>query len=157
MIVNFLRHAKTETTSSSGKDYDRNLAPKGRAQCEEIKKIVNSILSDETIIYCSAAIRTRQTAELIFGDQKSVSYSEELYLSTKEMILEFICSQESSQEILIIGHNFGISELVSYLSGSQVVMKTSGFVRLDFPNFSIRELSASTGVIQTIHRCDIDY
>ena len=36
-------------------------------------------------------------------------------------------------------------------------MKTSGFVRLDFPNFSISELSASTGVIQTIHRCDIDY
>lgn len=157
MIVNFLRHAKTETTSSSGKDYDRNLAPKGHAQCEEIKKIVNSILSDETKIYCSSAVRTRQTAGLIFGDLKSVSYFEELYLSTKETLLEFICSQESSQEILIIGHNFGISELVSYLSGSQVVMKTSGFVRLDFPDFSIRELSASTGVILTIHQCDIDY
>ena len=46
MIVNFLRHAKTETTSSSGKDYDRNLAPKGHAQCEEIKKIVNKNSKD---------------------------------------------------------------------------------------------------------------
>ncbi len=157
MIVNFLRHAKTETTSSSGKDYDRNLAPKGRDQCEEIKKILNGILSVETKIYCSAARRTRQTAGLIFGNQRSVSYFEELYLSNKETILEFICSQESSEEILIIGHNFGISELASYLSGSQVDMKTSGFIRLEFPNFSITELSASTGVIQTIHRCDIDY
>ena len=156
MIVNFLRHAKTETTSSSGKDYDRNLAPKGHAQCEEIKKIVNSILSDETKIYCSAAVRTRQTAGLIFGDLKSVSYFEELYLSTKETILEFICSQESHHEILIIGHNFGLSELVSYLSGAQVVMKTSGFIRLEFLGFSNAELSASTGVIKSIHRCNID-
>ena len=156
MIVNFLRHAKTETTSSSGKDYDRNLAPKGHAQCEEIKKIVNSILSDETKIYCSAAVRTRQTAGLIFGDLKSVSYFEELYLSTKEMILEFICSQESHHEILIIGHNFGLSEIASYLSGAQVVMKTSGFIRLEFLGFSNAELSASTGVIKSIHRCNID-
>ena len=114
-------------------------------------------MSDETKVYCSAAKRTRQTAGLIFGDQKPVSYVEKLYLSNKETILAFICSQEPSQEILIIGHNFGISELVSYLCGSQVVMKTSGFIRLDFPDFSITELSASTGVIKTIHRCDIDY
>ncbi|MDG2153130.1 MAG: histidine phosphatase family protein [Crocinitomicaceae bacterium] len=156
MIVNFLRHAKTETTSSSGKDYDRNLVPKGHTQCEEIKEILNSILSDETKIFCSAAMRTRQTAGLIFGDQKSASYFEELYLSNKETILEFICSQESHHEILIIGHNFGLSEIASYLSGAQVVMKTSGFIRLEFPGLSIAELSASTGIIKSIHRCNID-
>ncbi len=156
MIVNFLRHAKTELNSLSGRDFDRILIPDGHEQCQEVKSKLNRILSNETKIYCSTAVRTRQTAGLIFGNQKLVGYFEELYLSNKETILEFICSQESHHEILIIGHNFGLSEIASYLSGAQVVMKTSGFVRLEFPGLSIAELSASTGVIKSVHRCNID-
>lgn len=156
MIVNFLRHAKTELNSLSGRDFDRILIPDGHEQCQEVKSKLNRILSNETKIYCSTAVRTRQTAGLIFGNQKLVGYFEELYLSNKETILEFICSQESHHEILIIGHNFGLSEIASYLSGAQVVMKTSGFIRLEFPGLSIAELSASTGVIKSVHRCNID-
>ena len=156
MIVNFLRHAKTELNSLSGRDFDRILIPDGHEQCQEVKSKLNRILSNETKIYCSTAVRTRQTAGLIFGNQKLVGYFEELYLSNKETILEFICSQESHHEILIIGHNFGLSEIASYLSGAQVVMKTSGFVRLEFPGLSIAELSASTGVVKSVHRCNID-
>lgn len=156
MIVNFLRHAKTELNSLSGRDFDRILIPEGHEQCQEVKSKLNRILSNETKIYCSTAVRTRQTAGLIFGNQKLVGYFEELYLSNKETILEFICSQESHHEILIIGHNFGLSEIASYLSGAQVVMKTSGFIRLEFPGLSIAELSASTGVIKSVHRCNID-
>ncbi|MDC3309282.1 histidine phosphatase family protein, partial [Crocinitomicaceae bacterium] len=140
MIVNFLRHAKTELNSLSGRDFDRILIPDGHEQCQEVKSKLNRILSNETKIYCSTAVRTRQTAGLIFGNQKLVGYFEELYLSNKETILEFICSQESHHEILIIGHNFGLSEIASYLSGAQVVMKTSGFIRLEFPGLSIAEL-----------------
>ncbi|MDC1266500.1 hypothetical protein N8Z75_00840, partial [Crocinitomicaceae bacterium] len=128
----------------------------GHEQCQEVKSKLNRILSNETKIYCSTAVRTRQTAGLIFGNQKLVGYFEELYLSNKETILEFICSQESHHEILIIGHNFGLSEIASYLSGAQVVMKTSGFIRLEFPGLSIAELSASTGVVKSVHRCNID-
>ncbi|MBT5437585.1 histidine phosphatase family protein [Crocinitomicaceae bacterium] len=156
MIVNFLRHAKTELNSLSGRDFDRILIPEGHEQCQEVKSKLNRILSNETKIYCSTAVRTRQTAGLIFGNQKLVGYFEELYLSNKETILEFICSQESHHEILIIGHNFGLSEIASYLSGAQVVMKTSGFIRLEFPGLSIAELSASTGVVKSVHRCNID-
>lgn len=156
MIVNFLRHAKTELNSLSGRDFDRILIPDGHEQCQEVKSKLNRILSNETKIYCSTAMRTRQTAGLIFGNQKLVGYFEELYLSNKETILEFICSQESHHEILIIGHNFGLSEIASYLSGAQVVMKTSGFIRLEFPGLSIAELSASTGVVKSVHRCNID-
>ncbi|MDA8910289.1 histidine phosphatase family protein [Crocinitomicaceae bacterium] len=156
MIVNFLRHAKTELNSLSGRDFDRILIPDGHEQCQEVKSKLNRILSNETKIYCSTAVRTRQTAGLIFGNQKLVGYFEELYLSNKETILEFICSQESHHEILIIGHNFGLSEIASYLSGAQVVMKTSGFIRLEFPGLSIAELSASTGVVKSVHRCNID-
>ena len=156
MIVNFLRHAKTELNSLSGRDFDRILIPDGHEQCQEVKSKLNRILSNETKIYCSTAVRTRQTAGLIFGNQKLVGYFEELYLSNKETILEFICSQESHHEILIIGHNFGLSEITSYLSGAQVVMKTSGFIRLEFPGLSIAELSASTGVVKSVHRCNID-
>jgi phosphohistidine phosphatase len=156
LIVNFLRHAKTELNSLSGRDFDRILIPDGHEQCQEVKSKLNRILSNETKIYCSTAVRTRQTAGLIFGNQKLVGYFEELYLSNKETILEFICSQESHHEILIIGHNFGLSEIASYLSGAQVVMKTSGFIRLEFPGLSIAELSASTGVVKSVHRCNID-
>ena len=157
MIVHLLRHAKTETSSTSGKDYDRKLVAKGHEQCTQLKNIISVILGAETKVYCSSAQRTRETAKLIFDSAKPISYFDELYLCGKKRLFDFICEQNSEKEILIIGHNFGVSELASYFIGKQVVMKTGGFMSIEFPDFSIGEISASTGILMSNHRCNIEY
>ena len=157
MIVHLLRHAKTEVSSNSGIDFDRRLAPKGHQQCAEAQKIIHSKISSHTNIFCSTANRTKETAALIFDESRSIEYFDSLYLTDLSGLLAFIWKQESDTDMLIIGHNFGISELASYLVGKQVVMKTSGFISIDFEGFTANEISNSNGVLISSHRCSIDF
>ena len=157
MIVHLLRHAKTEVFSNTGKDFDRKLAPKGHQQCLELKVLLSKVMGEETNIFSSSARRTRETAQFIFDEQKEILFFDELYLSGKNDLMTFISNREEAKEILMIGHNFGISELASYYAGKQILLKTGGFVSIDFPDFSVNELSASIGIIKANHRCTIDY
>ena len=157
MIVHLLRHAKTEVSSSSGRDFDRRLVPKGHQQCAELQKNIYSKISSRTNIFCSSAHRTKETAAAVFDESRSIEYFESLYLTDLSGLLAFIWKQESDADMLIIGHNFGISELASYLIGKQVVMKTSGFISIDFEGFTAKEISNSNGVLISNHRCSIDF
>jgi len=156
VIVHLLRHAKTEVFSNTGKDFDRKLAPKGHQQCLELKVLLSKVMGEETNIFSSSARRTRETAQFIF-DEQEILFFDELYLSGKNDLMTFINNREEVKEILIIGHNFGISELASYYTGKQILLKTGGFVSMDFPDFCANELSASIGIIKANHRCTIDY
>ena len=156
MIVHLLRHAKTEVFSNTGKDFDRKLAPKGHRQCLELKALLSKVMGEETKIFSSSARRTRETAQFIFDEQKEILFFDELYLSGKNDLMTFISNRKEAKEILMIGHNFGISELASYYTGKQILLKTGGFVSMDFPDFSVNELSASIGIIKANHRCTID-
>ena len=62
------------------------------------------------------------------------NFFDELYLVGKDDLMTFISNREEAKEILIIGHNFGISELASYYTGKQILLKTGGFVSIDFPD-----------------------
>ena len=84
-----------------------------------------------------------------------IIYLDELYLGTRSDILDVIRLHESEEEILIIGHNLGLSELASYLLGKDVLMKTSGFISIAFPGLSVKEISNSTGELILSHRCDL--
>ena len=57
----FLRHAKTEKVSASGKDFDRELAPRGLRQCASLSEYLKN-LSIASVV-SSSALRTRQTFE----------------------------------------------------------------------------------------------
>ena len=157
MIVHLLRHAKTEVSSNSGRDFDRRLAPKGHHQCSELQKIIHRHISLKTNVFCSAANRTKETAAIVFEQSRSIEYFESLYLCDFSELLEFIWKQESDADMLIIGHNFGISELASYLLGKQVIMRTSGFISIDFEGFTAKEISYSNGVLISNYRCSIDF
>ena len=157
MIVHLLRHAKTEISSNSGRDFDRRLASEGHHQCVELQKIIQSNISLKTKISCSSANRTKETAALLFEESRSIDYFESLYLSDLSGLLAFIWKQESDADMLIIGHNFGISELASYLIGKQVVMRTCGFISIDFEGLTAKEISNANGVLISNHRCSIDF
>ena len=157
LIVHLIRHAKTEISSNSGRDFDRRLAPKGHQQCVELQKIVQTNISSKINIFCSSAIRTKETAAIICDEGHSIDYFESLYLSDLSGLLDFIWKQESDTDVLIIGHNSGISELASYVTGKQIVMRTSGFLSIDFQSFTVKEISNSNGTVILNHRCTIDF
>lgn len=154
MLLHLLRHAKTNPNSSTGKDFDRELLPRGYAQIEELKKFFETNPIAPKHILCSSAKRTRQTlAELQdLWPLAQIQFLDELYLASKQEILSAICALQTSGEILVVGHNEGLSELAIYLTDKALWLKTCGFVSLDLPFETSTYISADTGNVRAMFR-----
>jgi phosphohistidine phosphatase len=149
MKLHLLRHAKTNQISPTGKDFDRELLPRAFEQSAELKRY----LQDHTIapkqILCSSAVRTRQTWAAIedLFPGVSIVFLDDLYLASSDEMLKIINELQSPEDILLIGHNEGISELASELSAALILLKTCGLVSLEFPFESSAMVSKETGVL----------
>lgn len=147
MILHILRHAKTNQLSPSGRDFDRELLPRGYEQLREFRASYGAKAISIDHIYCSSAKRTRQTLNEIADlfPAATVSFHDELYLASASELLSFLTSKNSTQTMLLIGHNEGLSDLATYLTGSVIHLKTCGYVQLSFPFDHSGFISASTG------------
>ena len=147
MKIHLLRHAKTEPFSATGKDFDRQLAHKGLQQCVELKKYFKNLDATNTIFLVSTANRTQQTYLKSFSEIPSLKSLKELYLASSHELLAVINSEKTFKDIFIIGHNEGISELASYLSGQDIHMKTAQYLCLECEVPSSEFISGNLGVL----------
>lgn len=157
MKLHLLRHAKTEDKAASGKDFDRELLPKGIAQAKEMGLYLNERLSRKITVHCSSSARTRETAALVqesFGF-RDIRFSDKLYHASLHTLLDFIWSLDGGEDILLIGHNEGISDLASYFTDKFVSMKTCGYICISFEAGSWKETSRGTGKETDLFRPDI--
>jgi hypothetical protein len=81
-----------------------------------------------------------------------IQYLDDLYLAEKEEILKLICAQNSPNELLVVGHNEGLSELAMNLAHPPHMLKTCGFMSLEFPFESSAYISQDTGSILGMFR-----
>jgi len=92
-----------------------------------------------SLIIASSAARARATAKFIAEALKYppefLQIEKELYLASADTILELACGQKDNfSDLLIIGHNPGMTDLVNQLLPSIGLnnLPTSGIVALDF-------------------------
>jgi len=149
MKLHLLRHAKTNQISPTGKDFDRELLPRAYEQSAELKRYLQDHPIAPKHILCSSAVRTRQTLDQIKAlfANVPVTFLDELYLASAGELLKIINELQSPEDILLIGHNEGISELASELSAAFILLKTCGLVSLEFPFESSAMVSKETGVL----------
>ena len=147
----FLRHAKTERESWSGKDKDRCLAPKGINQVAELKELLN--LLPITSIHCSTAQRTRETA-MACNPLIPITFSEELYLATLDQ-WKRILSNEAQDHMLYIGHNDGMSECVAWLTGEHIHLQTGALVTVDFLGLDPKALGPGMACLIAYERPEV--
>ena len=154
MILHLLRHAKTEIRSHSGKDIDRSLLLKGIIQSNMMSTYFQRSELVFPVALCSVATRTRQTLEIVssFTPLEKVNFVEQLYLADRESILHLIWSQDHKKDLLIIGHNDGLSELASYLTDDYIELKTCGYMAISFEADSWKEISHGLGTIKDAFR-----
>ena len=140
MKLYLVRHGKTEAFADS--DKLRNLLPRGIAQAKGIGALFlnQNELFDQ--IFCSNANRTKQTFDQInsqFNAVTEVNYSSDLYLCSSTELLRFLSEnvKESSTKVLLIGHNDGISDLATFLTGQFVSLKTGSLITLDLQHTKI--------------------
>lgn len=156
MKLHLLRHAKTEERSSSGRDIDRKLLPKGIAQATELRSFLNDLRGLN--LHCSTATRARQTLDILVEEREigSVFFTEDLYLCSHLDLLHYLNGIEGQKDILLVGHNNGISDLATYLTGQFIDLKTCGYVCLEFKLDSWQEISKETATVLQVYRPEVD-
>ncbi|TXI82301.1 MAG: hypothetical protein E6Q38_05010 [Crocinitomicaceae bacterium] len=149
MKIHLLRHAKTEQLSKSGKDFDRKLKERGIEQSKELAQflLTNQICELET--WCSTAKRTRQTFSYLANalQPAKLDFMDDLYLCEQETFLNKLWNLNQTNDLFIIGHNDGLSDLASYFSDDLIHLSTCEYICFSFSADSWAELSRGTGII----------
>ena len=151
--LHLLRHAKTEQISPTGKDFDRFLMKKGLRQRKDLKRFFNTVTGIENV-WCSSAKRTRETLEPLEG-LPAPSFHDELYLCSHRTMLEKLWESNAEGDILIIGHNFGISDLVNYFCDTAIELRTGQYVCISFNCENWSEVFQGTGIITQVYRPEV--
>ncbi len=150
--LHLIRHGKTERSSASGKDFDRCLIPLGKEQSYSVGQVLQNV--GRPVVFCSSAMRTRQTLDEIRRVRQlpDALYLDQLYLCDTDTYLDLIWKQNETSELLFVGHNFGISDLVAYLTDSAIELRTGEYVVIEFDAEKWNEVSAGTGILTFRHR-----
>lgn len=142
-----VRHAKAEKDSASLKDFDRDLNRKGVIQANVSAYFMKFHQYKPDLVLCSGAIRTRKTLKILqqplFISNDHIVFKDQLYLAEKEKILdEIISTPENIKCLMLVGHNFGISDLLNELIGDERTMSTADVAVLELNIHSWKETIA---------------
>lgn len=134
MKLHLIRHAKTSQDSPTGNDFDRELLPKGVNQSLDLKNFLADKKWNSPQVWVSMAKRTQQTWTLIeevFNPCK-LEHRQDFYLCSKQTFLQAIWTFQGSEDLIIVAHNNGISQLASYFLSDSIEMKTGEYLCLKF-------------------------
>jgi phosphohistidine phosphatase len=116
-----MRHAKSDWSSPAATDHDRPLNRQGEKAAPQMSLYMNAQKYEPEIVLCSSAERTQQTwtaMELNQPKPPTFKTVPALYHASSTKILETICSVEPEySNALLIGHNPGMHEVASRLTG----------------------------------------
>jgi len=135
--LTLLRHAKSSWENAGLDDRDRPLNKRGERDAPMMGRRLLKKNTRPSLILTSPAKRARQTARLI---AREIGYpieflqtEHELYLAEPAAMLDIIAQQDNSfNDIVVCGHNPGITELSNYLSGVTIDnIPTCGMVYLE--------------------------
>ena len=135
-----LRHAAAESRQVDGRDFDRALTAVGRAEAAAAARRLAALALRPPVLLTSPALRARATGDIIArrlgiaGAQ--VREDPVLYLATVPALRAAIARTAATVDcLLLIGHNPGLSELVTALDGGSkgVALATASFQGFDLP------------------------
>lgn len=140
------RHGKSDWSTDAASDFERPLAERGRKAAKRMGRWLREqqLLPDH--IVSSPAKRAKQTivrACKFAGIPKDlVIWDQDIYEADIPDLLRVLaqCPQDKKR-VMIVGHNPGFADLVSYLAGNHVdippdgkLMPTAALARLELPD-----------------------
>ncbi|MGH3613587.1 MAG: SixA phosphatase family protein [Pseudonocardia sp.] len=128
-----LRHAKSAWPQAVG-DEQRPLAARGRRDAPAAGRWLRDNVGEITTVLCSPAVRAVQTWELVSEEldvRAEAQIDERLYgASAAELLTIIRALPDTAASVLLIGHNPGVEDLVSVLTGTPQLLKTSAITVL---------------------------
>lgn len=127
-----LRHAKAEHPEE-GSDFDRRLTTKGEADAAAAGAWLAAQQIRPDLVFCSPAVRTRQTWEAFAAPAPDVRYEQSLYEGGRTEVFDLLRTvPDSVHTVLVVGHNPTVSEVSLLLipdaqwDDQQISLKTAG-------------------------------
>ena len=137
MQLVLMRHGKAENGQMGQRDHGRALAARGVLNAADQAREFRPATGDGMIV--SDALRTRQTADALFSAWSDLGEADlpnrqdtpQGYLAPANQWLDLIAMETNPKRLWIIGHNPGISALVTELTGDYIGMTTADIVTID--------------------------
>jgi len=152
-----LRHAKSAWDNPNLSDFDRPLNKRGKENLPGLANLAAMLNSPPELILTSPS---RRTLDTLTGFGRGISTlfkieeEKELYHASKEEILSRIQEvPEKIQTLLIVGHNPGLEEFISWILMGSIVsiplqITTGSFVQMTL-NISLwSEIAPETATLQ---------
>ncbi|HSF55571.1 MAG TPA: histidine phosphatase family protein [Algoriphagus sp.] len=147
-----LRHG--EAGFSDGVDFQRQLTPAGKENLNRLGEILRSGGMKVDFLHCSAATRTRETAEIIkkyivIGQEE---YTRVIYEGNLDSILKLLeNTPKIAESCILIGHNPTISLLLSHLTnGYYIGLKPGMMAILDLEIHDWYMIGLGTGMLKEV-------
>jgi phosphohistidine phosphatase len=130
MRLTLLRHGTAvETDKWSGADAERPLTNAGIAATESMLKSTRDMIK-AVEIWTSPAVRTRQTAELASTIWKLPIRETDWLAMSALATAERAARLQIHTDVVLIGHDPDLSDLVRFLCGARIELKKAGVVLL---------------------------
>ncbi|OEU73403.1 MAG: phosphohistidine phosphatase [Desulfuromonadales bacterium C00003068] len=123
--LTLIRHAKSSWNNPELKDFDRPLNKRGKHDAPLMGNRLAKLDLAIDLLLVSTAKRTRLTAEAIVEqlgiDTEQITFDERIYLASLSELTSLLRAiADSHQNVLLIGHNPGITDLANYLVGGRL-------------------------------------
>jgi phosphohistidine phosphatase len=131
-----LRHAKSDCSVDQA-DIDRPLAKRGRRQAPEAGRWLALGVDRIDLAVVSPAKRTRSTWKLVAAElahRPPVRVDDRVYAASAAELLAVVRElPEDLSRVVLVGHNPGLEDLATRLTGDEVRMPTSALAVLAVP------------------------
>ncbi|MBX3128234.1 MAG: histidine phosphatase family protein [Polyangiaceae bacterium] len=127
-----MRHAKSSWSDPARDDHDRPLNKRGERDAPVVARLIADGGWVPDLIVSSSACRARQTA-LVIAESSAWSadvwLTRRLYLAEPREYLALLAQvPDAASRVLMIGHNPGLEQLASELSGVEWTLPTAALV-----------------------------
>jgi phosphohistidine phosphatase len=144
-----LRHAKSSWKDDSLADFDRPLKGRGRDAAERMGKRLASEKLEDAMLICSPAARTRETAQIVLKHSRlrmDQRFDERIYDASLRDLLQVVSElPDDKQTAMMIGHNPGFEELLTFLTGEARRMPTCALAKIKLGVESWKDVKAGEG------------
>ena len=150
-----LRHAKSSWKQSGQPDHERPLNKRGKKEAPKVGKYLKENDLSPDLILSSTARRAHDTAQAVAegcGFEGQIDLYQDLYLSDTACYLDILRRlPDDARQVLVVGHNPDIEELLTMLTDLSEHMTTAALAVINLPISSWQELSEATdGSLQTL-------
>jgi len=134
------------------RDFDRPLKKRGREAAERIGQRIGAETLSNPLVICSPAVRTRETAEIVLTSANlnvEPRFEERIYEASLRELVSIVTEIPDDKDVaIIIGHNPGFEELLSFSTGEYRRMPTCALAKIGFEVVSWKDVRAGEGNLE---------